>query len=135
MEDCAKAWTELTTPERVSIVPRMQSMKVVKTSQTFQIFIMPRFSCIITECRNAVAVIHGRSDAFSTGSQAQYPPQPSTAYAQPCPSRMPVLWKSQVTMVQRRVVWIQLSPGCLVINDPMAKANGTVKPTYPRYSI
>ena len=54
-------------------------MNVVKTSQTFQTFIMPRFSCIITECRNAVAVIHGSSEAFSTGSQAQYPPQPRTA--------------------------------------------------------
>jgi len=49
----------------------MQSMNVTKTSQTFQIFIMPRFSCIITECKNAVPVIHGSSDAFSTGSQAQ----------------------------------------------------------------
>ena len=49
----------------------MQSMKVVKTSQTFQTFIMPRFSCIITECRKAVPVIHGSSEAFSTGSQAQ----------------------------------------------------------------
>ena len=46
-------------------------MKVVKTSQTFQTFIMPRFSCIITECRKAVPVIQGRSEAFSTGSQAQ----------------------------------------------------------------
>src|SRR5580692_2172971 len=133
--DCAKACTELTTPERVRNVPKMQRKNVAEISTMFQTFIMPFFSCIITECRNAVAVIQGSSEAFSTGSQAQYPPQPSTAYAQPCPSRMPVLWKSQVTMVQRRVVWIQLSPGCLVINDPMAKANGTVKPTYPRYSI
>ena len=46
-------------------------MKVMKTSQTFHTFIMPRFSCIITECRKAVPVIHGSSDAFSTGSQAQ----------------------------------------------------------------
>ena len=58
-------------PERVSIVPRMQSMKVVKTSQMFHTFIMPRFSCIITECKNAVPVIHGSNAAFSTGSQAQ----------------------------------------------------------------
>src|SRR6202007_2209772 len=98
IDDCANACTELTTPERVSNVPRMQSMKAVNTSHTFHTFIIPRFSCIITECRNAVPVIQGSSDAFSTGSQAQYPPQPSTAYAQPCPSRMPALWNSHVTM-------------------------------------
>ena len=71
MVDCAKAWTELTRPLRVSVVPRIVSMNVANTSQTFQTFIIPRFSCIITECRNAVAVSQGMSDAFSTGSHAQ----------------------------------------------------------------
>src|SRR3954453_3121640 len=47
----------------------------------------------------------------------------------------PQLWNSHVTRVQRRVVWIQASPGWRVINEPMAKANGMEKPTYPRYSI
>ncbi len=42
---------------------------------------------------------------------------------------MPVVWNIQVTSVQRRVVWIQASPGCLVISDAIANANGTVKPT------
>src|SRR5215831_2913205 len=105
----------------------MHSMKVTNTSHTFHTFIMPRFSCIITECRKAVAVIHGSSDAFSTGSQAQYPPQPNAAYAQPCPSSTPVVWNPQVTRVQRRVVWIQASLFCLVINEAIAKANGTAK--------
>src|SRR5579863_7701213 len=104
MGDCAKACTELTTPERVRNVPKMHRKKVPETRTMFHTFIMPFFSCIITECRNAVAVINGSSDALSTGSQAQYPPQPSTAYAQPCPNRIPVLWNSQVTIVQRRVV-------------------------------
>ena len=81
----------------------MHSMNVMNTSQTFHTRIMPRFSCIITECRNAVPVSHGISDAFSTGSQPQYPPQPSTAYAQCAPSRMPMLWKPQAIIVQRRV--------------------------------
>src|ERR1700716_2081452 len=78
MLDCAKACTELTTPLRVSSVPRMQRKNVQNTNHTFHTFIIPRFSCIITECRNAVPVSHGSSDAFSTGSQPQYPPQPST---------------------------------------------------------
>src|SRR5579862_4471439 len=71
MLDCAKACTELTTPERVRKVPKMASRNVVKISHMFHIFIMPRFSCIITECRKAVMVSQGSSEAFSTGSHAQ----------------------------------------------------------------
>ena len=40
------------------------------TRRTFQTFSIPRFSWIITECRNAVAASHGMSAAFSTGSHA-----------------------------------------------------------------
>src|SRR6201994_4404635 len=111
MEDCAKAWTELTRPERVRSVPRMHSMKVLKMSQTFQFFIMPRFSCIMTECRKAVPVSHGISEAFSTGSQPQYPPHPSTAYAQCIPRMIPQVRNSHATIVQRRVMAIHFSPG------------------------
>src|ERR1700728_3827869 len=104
MEDCAKACTELTRPERVSSVPRMESMKVEKISHTFQFFIMPRFSCIITECRKAVPVSHGISEAFSTGSHPQYPAHPRTEYAQCAPRKTPQVKNPQVTMVQRRVI-------------------------------
>ena len=78
MDDCAKACTELMIPLRVRKVPRMASQNVAKTSHMFHIFSMPRFSCIITECRKAVPVSQGMSEAFSTGSHPQYPPQPST---------------------------------------------------------
>src|ERR1700730_18018910 len=71
IEDCAKACTELITPLRVRKVPKMQSMKVTKMSHMFHTFSMPRFSCIITECRKAVPVSQGSSEAFSTGSQPQ----------------------------------------------------------------
>ena len=71
MEDCAKACTELIIPLRVRNVPRIASQNVAKISHMFHIFSMPRFSCIITECRNAVPVSHGISDAFSTGSHPQ----------------------------------------------------------------
>src|SRR5258708_40320919 len=64
MEDCAKACTELMMPLRVKKVPRIASQKVAKTSHMFHIFNMPRFSCIITECRNAVPVSQGISEAF-----------------------------------------------------------------------
>src|SRR5208283_2913105 len=71
IEDCAKACTELITPERVRNVPSIESRKVAKMSDIFQTFSMPRFSCIMTECRNAVPVSQGMSEAFSTGSQPQ----------------------------------------------------------------
>src|ERR1700722_10128125 len=103
MFDSAKAWTELTAPLRVKDVPRMHNIKVRKTSQTFHTRIMPRFSCMITECKNAVPVSQGISEAFSTGSQPQYPPQPRTAYAQCAPSRIPADWNAQAIIVQRRV--------------------------------
>src|SRR5271155_6108059 len=89
MEDCAKACTELMMPLRVRNVPRIASQKVAKISHMFHIFNMPRFSCIITECRNAVPVSQGMSEAFSTGSHPQYPPQPKTEYAQCAPRNTP----------------------------------------------
>src|ERR671926_1878491 len=82
MGDCANACTELTTPDRVRNVPKMHRKKVAEMRTMFQTFIIPFFSCIMTECRNAVDVSHGRSEAFSTGSQPQNPPHPRTAYAQ-----------------------------------------------------
>src|SRR5436190_20607656 len=41
----------------------------------------------------------------------------------------------QATIVQRRVVRIQVSPSCFVIIAAIANAKGTAKPTKPRYSI
>ncbi len=65
------ACTDCTTPERVMKVPKIVRKKVTITRDTFHTFSMPRRSCTITECRNAVAVSHGRRPAFSTGSQPQ----------------------------------------------------------------
>ena len=52
---------------------------VAHSSDRFQTRSIPRRSCTITEWRKAVAVSQGRNEAFSTGSHAQYPPQPSTS--------------------------------------------------------
>src|SRR5215467_16317252 len=103
MLDCANACTEATTPLRVRKVPIMHRRNVVNTSQTFHTFIIPRFSCIITECKKAVPVSHGSKDAFSTGSQPQYPPQPRTAYAQCAPSKIPHDWNIHAIIVHLRV--------------------------------
>src|SRR5664279_5075608 len=52
ISDRANACTDCTTPERVRNVPRMHRKNVAETSTMFQTFIMPFFSCIITECKN-----------------------------------------------------------------------------------
>jgi hypothetical protein len=76
--ESAKAWTESMSWLRVKKVPNMVSKKVRQTSTAFQRLSMLRRSWIITECKNAVAVNHGMSPAFSTGSHIQKPPQPSS---------------------------------------------------------
>ena len=65
------AWIELRIPERTRNVPTIASVPVVSISDTFQTFSIPRFSWIMIEWMNAVAVSHGIRAAFSTGSQAQ----------------------------------------------------------------
>ncbi len=74
-----KACTDCTTPERVMKVPNSVRKKVTMTSVTFHTRSMPRRSCTMTEWRKAVAVNHGSRPAFSTGSQPQKPPQPSSS--------------------------------------------------------
>jgi hypothetical protein len=74
----AKVCTEVNTPERTRNVPISDSenariaSKIVQTRSAFL------FSITTAECRSAVAASHGISDAFSTGSQNQKPPQPSS---------------------------------------------------------
>ena len=71
IDDCENACTDVTMPERVRNVPRIVRQNVAITSDRFQTRSMPRRSCTITEWMNAVAVIQGSSDAFSTGSHPQ----------------------------------------------------------------
>src|SRR6266853_270800 len=69
--DWVKECTLEITPERVMKVPKIDNSHDPMISARFHFFSMPRFSWIMTEWRNAVIVSHGKSDAFSTGSQAQ----------------------------------------------------------------
>ena len=74
----AKVWTEVSTPERTRKVPSRLRLKARMASSTVQIFSASRFSMTIAEWSSAVAASHGISEAFSTGSQNQKPPQPSS---------------------------------------------------------
>src|SRR3954466_11606104 len=129
-----KECTDCTTPDRVMNVPKIVRKNVTITSATFQTRSIERRSCTSTECRNAVDVNHGRSPAFSTGSQAQKPPQPNSSYAQIMPSVRPNVRNSQPIMVQRRTARSHESSRWPVISAAMPNANGIVIPTKPVYN-
>ena len=74
----AKVCTEVSTPERTRKVPRRLRLKARMARRMVQIFSASRFSMTIAEWRSAVQASHGISEAFSTGSQNQKPPQPSS---------------------------------------------------------
>ena len=74
----AKAWTEVSTPERTRNVPSSESEKVRIARSTVQIFSASRFSITSAECKSAVPASQGMKEAFSTGSQNHQPPQPSS---------------------------------------------------------
>src|SRR5260221_11904122 len=85
----------------------MLSRNEATISPTFQRLSIPRFSWIITEWRKALIVSHGSRLAFSTGSHAQYPPQPSSTYAHHMPRVMPQERNSQESRVHLRMAGIQ----------------------------
>lgn len=75
----AKAWTDWMTPLRVRKVPRRVAAKARVTKAKFQVLKAPRVCWTKAVWRKAVARSQGMKLAFSTGSQAQYPPQPRTS--------------------------------------------------------
>ncbi len=74
----AKAWTEVITPERTMKVPISENPKATIASRIVQLFSASRFSTTMAECSSAAANSQGMKEAFSTGSQNQKPPQPSS---------------------------------------------------------
>src|ERR1700722_1647812 len=96
-EDWENAWTEVMTPERVKKVPRMVRANVAIDRERFHTRIRPRRSWTRTDCREPGPQSQGSSAAFSTGSQPQNPPQPSTGYDHQAPSTMPTERKVNAT--------------------------------------
>ena len=74
----ANACTLEITPERTKNVPIKLNVKVRIASNIVQRFNASRFSTTIAEWSSAVAISQGMKLAFSTGSQNQKPPQPSS---------------------------------------------------------
>ena len=74
----AKACTEVKTPERTRKVPSRLSEKAQIASRQVQALKASRLSVTAREWMSAVPTSHGMKEAFSTGSQNQNPPQPSS---------------------------------------------------------
>ncbi len=74
----AKAWTDVRSPDRTMNVPISEKPKARIASRIVQALSASRFSTTMAECSSAAASSHGMNDAFSTGSQNQNPPQPSS---------------------------------------------------------
>jgi hypothetical protein len=71
ISDSANECTDWINPLRTTNVPKIASVKLARSSPTFHTLSMPRRSCTMIEWMNAVAVNHGSSETFSTGSQPQ----------------------------------------------------------------
>ena len=74
----AKAWTDVSTPDRTINVPSSEKPNAKIASRIVQLFNVSRFSTTIAECSNAAEINHGIKLAFSTGSQNQKPPHPNS---------------------------------------------------------
>ena len=74
----AKACTEVRMPERTRKVPSRLSENASSARNTVHAFIASRRSQTMALCSSAAPASHGSSEAFSTGSQNQKPPQPSS---------------------------------------------------------
>ncbi len=86
---------------------------------------------MIALCKNAVAVNHGIRPAFSTGSHAQYPPQPSSSYAQRPPRMRPNDRKKKQISIHTRTDDSHMSSSRPDASAPMPNANGMVAATKP----
>ena len=74
----AKAWTEVSKPDRTIKVPNKVSEKAIIDSNIVHDFKLFRFSVTLFECKRAVDNSQGSKEIFSTGSQNHQPPHPSS---------------------------------------------------------
>ena len=74
----ANEWTLSIIPERTINAPNRLKANIKIPKNNVHVFRMLDFEEAKSECINAVAASHGIRATFSTGSQNQYPPQPSS---------------------------------------------------------
>ena len=74
----ANVLTEFYIPDLTKNVPHILKVKVAINKMIVQYFKSALFSRTKTQWSNAVKQNHGINDTFSTGSQNQKPPHPSS---------------------------------------------------------
>ena len=88
----------------------------------------PRERLAISVCRKAVPVSHGISEAFSTGSHAQYPPHPSSWYDHWAPSSIPTASNAQELNPHNRIRPCVRCPGAPSRSAANIRAHGIAHP-------
>src|SRR3954464_11855941 len=104
----------------------MQRKKLAATREAVQYLKMPRRAVRMAEWIRAVPVNQGKMLAFSTGSHAQYPPQPSSTYAHSAPSTIPIVNTIQENIIQGRASRSHALFFCPVRSEPSKRAKGAV---------
>src|SRR4029077_19613492 len=127
----ANVCTDGTMPLRTMKVPITTSRNARMTRLKFHVVKRPRRSCTCDEWRYAVVASHGMRATFSTGSQPQSPPHPSTWYAHHMPSKSPAVCRLHASRAKRRVCAIQPAPARPANSDAQANANGTANAANP----
>ena len=74
----AKVWTEFNIPDLTKKVPHMLKVNAVIDKITAHEDKINFFSITTIQCNKVVKASHGIKETFSTGSQNQKPPQPSS---------------------------------------------------------
>ncbi len=121
----AKAWTEVTTPIRVNVVAH-RAATAGATNPTV------RTAAGIDgpggRWRAAAPASHATSPADSMGSQAQYPPHPSSTLAHSAPVASPTVSAASGPAIDR--VSDRVSSGASPV-VPIARRAGMSRPTRP----
>ncbi|VVC27542.1 Hypothetical protein CINCED_3A023564 [Cinara cedri] len=94
-----------------------------------------KFRTTSNKCVSAIAINHGIKETFSTGSQNQNPPHPSSRYAHQLPRLIPKVSNDQDISTQGLTILAQAPPSIPVINPAIESEKATLKPRYPRYNI
>ena len=105
-ESWAKEWTDAIVPDLTINVPIITNVKVNILSNIVQFSWYVDFLGNFIAWINAVEVIHGIREAFSTGSQNQNPPQPNSLYAHHAPEPIPTVKKLQASSIHGFIDWI-----------------------------
>ncbi len=96
----AKLCTETNTPERTKTIPKKDKINVDTLDIKKCLHEIPLLLTNFSICKEIVDAIHTIKDTFSTGSQNQNPPHPSSRYAHQLPNDIPTVSNAHGAIIQ-----------------------------------